>query len=151
MSVRLKHADVSRLDDLIARRAKLERIDDLVNLDRVRGLLKTVYWRRRFIQHRDQQKRTLNAEADGIPAIVLEPMGSSPEIDTDDEHSGDRSRRSGESSRSISPPSSPSGKREASASPNLSPAGSPGRRTSDASMLSIDNQRWRWVLISSSH
>jgi hypothetical protein len=130
-----------RLDDLIARRAKLERIDDLVNLDRVRGLLKTVYWRRRFIQHRDQQKRTLNAEADGIPAIVLEPIGSSPEIDFDDgyDQSGEGSRRSSESSRSISPPSSPPRRGP---SPNLSPAGSPGRRVSDASMLSIDDG-WR--------
>lgn len=133
-----------RLDDLIARRARMERIRDLVNLDRVRGLLKTVYWRRRFVQHRDQKKRTLNAEADRIPAIVLEPMGSSPEMDFDEYDAvGEGSNRSGETSRSASPPSSPTGKRGLSHSPALSAGGSPRHRVSDASMLSIDDQRWR--------
>lgn len=51
---------------------------DLVNLDRVRGLLRTIYWRRRFLASRDERRRTLNAEADGIPAIVLEPMPTTP-------------------------------------------------------------------------
>ncbi|KAK8858595.1 hypothetical protein IAR55_002824 [Kwoniella newhampshirensis] len=70
-----------QLDDLLVRRAKTERVTDLVNLDRVRGLLRTIYWRRRFLNSRDERRRTLNAEADGIPAIVLEPMPATPPSD----------------------------------------------------------------------
>nr|XP_019045668.1 high-affinity cell membrane calcium channel [Kwoniella bestiolae CBS 10118]OCF24598.1 high-affinity cell membrane calcium channel [Kwoniella bestiolae CBS 10118] len=54
-----------QLDDLLVRRAKTERVTDLVNLDRVRGLLRTIYWRRRFLASRDERRRTLNAEAEG--------------------------------------------------------------------------------------
>lgn len=62
----MPNADLGiRLDELLARRAKTERVTDLVNLDRVRGLLRTVYWRRRFLASRDVKRRTLNAEAEG--------------------------------------------------------------------------------------
>ncbi|WVQ85091.1 hypothetical protein IAT38_007255 [Cryptococcus sp. DSM 104549] len=67
-----------QLDDLLMRRAKTERVTDLVNLDRVRGLLRTIYWRKKFLAARDARKRTLNAEAEGIPAIVLEPTPATP-------------------------------------------------------------------------
>ncbi|OCF72967.1 high-affinity cell membrane calcium channel [Kwoniella mangroviensis CBS 8886] len=70
-----------QLDDLLVRRAKTERVTDLVNLGRVRGLLRTIYWRRRFLASRDERRRTLNAEAEGIPAIVLEPMPATPPLD----------------------------------------------------------------------
>ncbi|WWC62542.1 uncharacterized protein I303_105138 [Kwoniella dejecticola CBS 10117] len=70
-----------QLDDLLVRRAKTERVTDLVNLDRVRGLLRTIYWRRRFLASRDERRRTLNAEAEGIPAIVLEPMPATPPLE----------------------------------------------------------------------
>ncbi|WWC88695.1 uncharacterized protein L201_003608 [Kwoniella dendrophila CBS 6074] len=73
-----------QLDDLLVRRAKNERVTDLVNLDRVRGLLRTIYWRRRFLAGRDDRKRTLNAEAEGIPAIVLEPMPATPPLEEPD-------------------------------------------------------------------
>ncbi|ORY24315.1 high-affinity cell membrane calcium channel [Naematelia encephala] len=72
-----------QLDDLLVRRAKTDRVTDLVNLDRVRGLLRTIYWRRRFLASRDERRRTLNAEAEGIPAIVLEPMPATPPKDGD--------------------------------------------------------------------
>ncbi|ODO05658.1 hypothetical protein I350_04717 [Cryptococcus amylolentus CBS 6273] len=72
-----------QLDDLLVRRAKNERVMDLVNLDRVRGLLRTIYWRRKFIASRDARKRTLNAEAEGIPAIVLEPTPATPPGEND--------------------------------------------------------------------
>ena len=78
------------------RRAKTERVTDLVNLDRVRGLLRTIYWRRRFLDSREETRRTLNAEAEGqarlrspmstsltvsgIPAIVLEPIPATPPL-----------------------------------------------------------------------
>lgn len=67
-----------QLDDLLLRRAKTERVTDLVNLDRVRGLLRTIYWRKRFLATRDARKLTLNAEAEGIPAIVLDPTPITP-------------------------------------------------------------------------
>ncbi|TXT15853.1 hypothetical protein VHUM_00356 [Vanrija humicola] len=63
-----------QVKDLLERRAKLERVDDLVNLDRVRGLLRTIYWRRRFLKQRNEKLRILMDEQDGMPAIVLEPM-----------------------------------------------------------------------------
>ncbi|KAL7424030.1 calcium channel protein [Cryptotrichosporon argae] len=66
------------LDDLLVRRAKTERVTDLVNLDRVRGLLRTIYWRRRFLAARDEKRRTLALHAEGIPAIVLEPTPLTP-------------------------------------------------------------------------
>lgn len=72
-----------RLDDLLVRREKTEKVTDLVNLDRVRGLLRTIYWRRRFLARRDERRRTLNAEAEGIPAIVLEPTPATPPLDDD--------------------------------------------------------------------
>lgn len=75
---------IVRLDDLLARREKTERVTDLVNLDRVRGLLRTIYWRRRFLRSRDERRRILNAEAQGIPAIVLEPTPATPPMDQDD-------------------------------------------------------------------
>jgi hypothetical protein len=61
------------------RRAKTERVTDLVNFDRVRGFLRTIYWRRKFLAHREGQRRALNIHADGKPsvcpvAIVLIPQ-----------------------------------------------------------------------------
>jgi hypothetical protein len=54
-----------RLDDLLMRRAKKERVTDLVNFDRVRGFLRTIYWRRKFLAHRDEQRRILNGHGEG--------------------------------------------------------------------------------------
>jgi hypothetical protein len=54
-----------RLDDLLMRRAKKERVTDLVNFDRVRGFLRTIYWRRKFLAHRDEQRRVLNGHGEG--------------------------------------------------------------------------------------
>ncbi|WVQ96668.1 hypothetical protein IAU59_003774 [Kwoniella sp. CBS 9459] len=70
-----------QLDDLLVRRAKTERVTDLVSLDRVRGLLRTIYWRRRFLAGREERRRQLNAESEGIPAIVIEPMPSTPPME----------------------------------------------------------------------
>lgn len=49
------------------RRAKTERVTDLVNFDRVRGFLRTIYWRRKFLAHRDEHRRRLHA--DGMCAL----------------------------------------------------------------------------------
>ena len=65
---------IYRLDDLLMRRAKKERVTDLVNFDRVRGFLRTIYWRRKFLAHRDEQRRILNGHGEGkisrTPSIV---------------------------------------------------------------------------------
>jgi hypothetical protein len=65
---------MKRLDDLLMRRAKKERVTDLVNFDRVRGFLRTIYWRRKFLAHRDEQRRILNGHGEGkmfgAPSIV---------------------------------------------------------------------------------
>ncbi|WWD18487.1 hypothetical protein CI109_102939 [Kwoniella shandongensis] len=112
-----------QLDDLLVRRAKTERVTDLVNLDRVRGLLRTIYWRRRFLATRDERKRTLNAEAEGIPAIVLEPMPVTPPLDDQNPFNQPSLPSSRDQNRdrdqdvSSSPPSS----RRSSPSPHQSP------------------------------
>ncbi|WVO12615.1 hypothetical protein L204_100220 [Cryptococcus depauperatus] len=66
------------LDDLLVRRVKTERVIDMVNLDRVRSLFRAIHLRKQFLAERDARKRTLNAEAKGIPAIVLEPTPATP-------------------------------------------------------------------------
>jgi hypothetical protein len=106
----LNPAHNCRLDDLLARREKTERVTDLVNLDRVRGLLRTIYWRRRFLVSREERRRTLNAEARGIPAIVLEPTPLTPPMDADEEYPFAEI----DISRSPSPP----GSRQSSPSPS---------------------------------
>jgi hypothetical protein len=152
MIASLMHA---RLDDLLDRRAKTERVTDLVNLDRVRGLLRTIYCRRRYLRLRDERRRAIN-EANGIPDIVLEPVAPSP---SDDENyyidPFDRVDYNLPESPTSSRRSSPApglGPRAASPyltsldtrarSPSLS-AGSPAmsRRGSDESMLSYYGAR----------
>lgn len=61
-----------RVEDLLVRRARNERVDDLVNLDRVRGLIRTIYWRKRFLESRLKKQ---DGEY-GLPTIVLEPIDS---------------------------------------------------------------------------
>lgn len=154
------------LDDLLARREKVERVTDLVNLDRVRGLLRTTYWRRRFLANRAERKRTLNAEAEGIPAIVLEPTPASPPTDDGNTFSKTASMTIPRD-RTPSPPGSPSSSPSASPdlrgrdlqtpdiaftprmtsrhSPSLSviTGGQMARRNSTSSMLSSDDAHHR--------
>ena len=59
----------------------MEQVDDLVSLERIRGLLRTMYWRRRFLQHQAEAKRL------PLPAIVLEDDGDDGANDND-EHDG---------------------------------------------------------------
>jgi hypothetical protein len=95
--------DALRVDELLVRRAKLERVHDLVSLDRVRGLIRTIYWRRRFVAHQEE-RRAKQREAEQrlshqIPAIYVDtdtgsnpvyardPLGVLPESPTESEHS----------------------------------------------------------------
>lgn len=67
-----------QVDELLIRRARMERVEDLVSLDRVRGLLRTIYWRRRFLRHR-QEKRLFEARQSGaVPTIILEETAAVP-------------------------------------------------------------------------
>ena len=128
---------------------------DLVNLDRVRGLLRTIYWRRRFLAHREEQRRVLNAESEGIPAIILDPTPASPPLD---ENPFERiSTPSPPGTPGFNPSQRPldfsrgwSGARN---SPSLSASGYPrpsvSRQLSNASMLSSeDAHNRRYVRLS---
>lgn len=68
--------DALRVDELLVRRAKLERVHDLVSLDRVRGLIRTLYWRRRFLAHQEEQHVRQRADAGPIPAIFVDTAGA---------------------------------------------------------------------------
>ncbi|KAK4687032.1 voltage-dependent calcium channel, partial [Tremellales sp. Uapishka_1] len=145
-----------QLDDLLHRRAKTDRVTDLVNLDRVRGLLRTIYWRRKFLASRDDRMRTLNAEADGIPAIVLQPMIATPPLDPGEFYS--RAAMDPSPSPPLSRASSPTVSPELRArtlqspemsfnthrqSPSLSVSGNRPRRLSNSSMLSSEDAHLR--------
>jgi hypothetical protein len=53
---------LKRLGELLERKATRERVTDLVNLDRVRGMLRTIICRRKFLA---QQAENRAAEANG--------------------------------------------------------------------------------------
>lgn len=150
------------------RRAKKERVTDLVNFDRVRGFLRTIYWRRKFLAFQDERRRLLNAEAGGtsrspslcrpltellgIPAIVLQPTPATPPMEDEADPFGDDNR---DLAPSPSPPQSPvhspdlraSGWQDGRASPSLSVSASSHprqRKLSSESMLSSDDARHRY-------
>jgi len=116
-----------QLEELLQRKARMARIEDLTNLDRIRGLIRTIYLRKRFLRHRDELRR---AETD-VPAIFVQ---------TSDASSPPRSPRlqsvSPTPEAGHSPPGSPI--RDSPRSPmvstpssgRLSPKGSPGEISS---------------------
>lgn len=63
---------IRRLDELLARKAKMERVQDLVNLDRVRSMLLGIYWRRRYLKTRAERYAQETPGRPDIPAIVLQ-------------------------------------------------------------------------------
>lgn len=140
-------------------------VNDLVNLDRVRSLLKTIYYRRRFLAHLEnlrQQQRIeqgnchwsisfspwfppfsiiLRSFSPGVPAIIVEDIPSTPPLSTRDVTLANRDSMGffGEiSSPSPSPYHSPDFSL-ASDTPSKSGRGlRRNRRVSDISMLSTD-------------
>ncbi|BEI83049.1 hypothetical protein CcaverHIS002_0309170 [Cutaneotrichosporon cavernicola] len=77
-TILINDEDALQVDELLVRREKMEQVNDLVNLDRVRGLLRAIYWRRKFQHYREEKARAAAAEAGrAVPAIVL-PDTSSP-------------------------------------------------------------------------
>lgn len=96
-----------QLDELHVRRAKVERVKDLVNLDRVRGQLRTLYWRKRFLavrKARNQGDEAGQAGGDGqrygehevftLTGLQLTEVGMRP-IVLDSEPASSASSRSG--------------------------------------------------------
>ncbi|KAJ7487241.1 Ion transport protein-domain-containing protein [Mycena galericulata] len=121
--------DALVLEDLVVRTETNKLVTDLVNLDRVRSLLKTISHRRRFLRYK--QQKLLASEPD-IPSIVVDVMPATPPNTTRDI-----------SSAIYSTPSSPTPQRFFSPDISLSSSAprlhrSSNRRTSDISMLSGD-------------
>lgn len=53
------------LDEMLQRRTTTEYVTDTVNLDRVQSLLKMIYYRRRFVAHREEAIRQKQMAAQG--------------------------------------------------------------------------------------
>ncbi|KAJ7078435.1 Ion transport protein-domain-containing protein [Mycena belliarum] len=120
--------DALILKDLVIRTETNKLVTDLVNLDRVRSLLKTISHRRRFLRHKQAQ---LMASEPDIPSIVVDVMPATPPNTTRDI-----------ATAGYSTPSSPTPQRFftpdvslASGTPRLQRS---SRRMSDISMLSGD-------------
>ncbi|ESK91833.1 calcium channel subunit cch1 [Moniliophthora roreri MCA 2997] len=127
------------LNDLVLRTETNKLVTDLVNLDRVHSLLKTITCRRRFLAHLEQKRISRLDVSQDVPAIVIDSMPGSPQSTRDI------------SSMYDSAPSSPTPDRRQ-FRPDMSPLSldrlsisSPGsglqrssRRGSDLSMLSAD-------------
>ncbi|KAJ7058571.1 Ion transport protein-domain-containing protein [Mycena amicta] len=73
------------LKDLVVRTETNKLVTDLVNLDRVRSLLKTISYRRRFLRYKHEK---LMASDPDIPAIVVDVMPETPPNTTRDISSG---------------------------------------------------------------
>jgi len=75
-------AEALVLEDLIVRNETNKLVTDLVNLDRVRSLLKTISYRRQFLAHLEK-KRAEKYERD-IPSIVVENIPETPPMSSRD-------------------------------------------------------------------
>lgn len=101
-----------QLEELLQRKIRMERVTDLVNLDRVQGLLRTIYLRRKFQAYMENKHHSaLNAEGN-VPMIMVDnsslqiPMTPAvPRINTNVPYA--RGSTSNPSPNSASPPGSP--------------------------------------------
>ena len=57
----------SRIDELLQRNVKLRKVNDLISLDKLRGFLATIHYRRAFLEWREEKRR---AEANGRSAAL---------------------------------------------------------------------------------
>ncbi|KAG8959952.1 calcium channel protein [Tulasnella sp. 419] len=69
-----------RLDEMLRRRTTIDYVTDTVNLDRVRSLLKMIYFRRRYLAWREERARARWQENQGIPEIVVDDTPSTPTL-----------------------------------------------------------------------
>lgn len=132
---------VYRLEDLMLEKAKSERINDLLDLDRIKGLLQMLYWRRLFMLERPA---TSQGRAD-LPAIVLDDSG------TDSTQTANLSINTSLAGTKLSdrPPESPLLSPRSATGRSSSRASSPQRRASDdgpRSPLLADDSIWVKVM-----
>ncbi|KAH6905112.1 high-affinity cell membrane calcium channel [Coprinopsis sp. MPI-PUGE-AT-0042] len=69
-------AEALALDDLVVRTEVNKLVTDLVNLDRVRSLLRTLTYRRRFLRHLEEIRSAKYDQE--IPSILVEGMPETP-------------------------------------------------------------------------
>ena len=65
------------MKELVTRTEINKFVNDLVDLDRVRSLLKTIYYRRRYRAQREAAQRKTMYDAD-IPAIIVDELPTPP-------------------------------------------------------------------------
>jgi hypothetical protein len=75
----LRVTDLPRrsLKDLLVRTRTNDLVTDLVNLDRVKSLMRTITQRRRYLAERDALRRTSHADA-GVPEIIVDDTPGTP-------------------------------------------------------------------------
>ncbi|CAE6438713.1 unnamed protein product [Rhizoctonia solani] len=66
-----------RVEEAYRRKITTDHVTELVNLDRVRSLLKMIYHRRNYLQARERLEAERRAKS-GVPAIIVEDLPSSP-------------------------------------------------------------------------
>ncbi|CAE6501684.1 unnamed protein product [Rhizoctonia solani] len=66
-----------RVEEAYRRKITTDHVNELVNLDRVRSLLKMVYHRRIYLQAREKLETERRIRS-GVPAIIVEDLPSSP-------------------------------------------------------------------------
>lgn len=64
-----------KVDEMIRRRAITEQVDDRVNFDKVRSLLRMIYHRKRFLHYLEKKKKRQNSD---VPEIVVAEVASPP-------------------------------------------------------------------------
>ncbi|KIY44406.1 hypothetical protein FISHEDRAFT_51638 [Fistulina hepatica ATCC 64428] len=125
------------VQDLVVRTEQNKLVTDLVNLDRVRSLLKTVSHRRRFLAHR-QQMLAARSSQQGIPSIVVDTLPSTPPVSSRDISSAGYENSPGSPSPSDYRFSIPDVSLALDRSPGLHRSSRSPRRASDTSFLSGD-------------
>ncbi|KAL0565893.1 calcium channel protein [Marasmius crinis-equi] len=71
------------LNDLVIRTETNRLVTDLVNLDRVHSLLRTISHRRRFLAHLEQKRLEKLEQSQEIPAIIVDSMPETPTYSRD--------------------------------------------------------------------
>ncbi|KAF9265047.1 hypothetical protein L218DRAFT_899321 [Marasmius fiardii PR-910] len=66
------------LNDLVVRTETNRLVTDLVNLDRVHSLLRTISHRRRFLAHLERKRMSMFEQSQDIPTIIVESLPETP-------------------------------------------------------------------------
>ncbi|KAG7087347.1 hypothetical protein E1B28_013323 [Marasmius oreades] len=75
--------DALILNDLVVRTETNRLVTDLVNLDRVHSLLRTISHRRRFLAHLERKRLLILEQSQDIPAIIVDPTPETPQSTRD--------------------------------------------------------------------